>query len=511
MNPLKRFFGVLFFCGLLAGLSSGAQKPNVILILADDLGLGDVHFYGQTRCKIDTPHLDRLAREGMAFTDAHTPSSVCTPTRYGILTGRYCWRTRLKRGVLGGCSSHLIDPSRETLATLFKKAGYQTACIGKWHLGMDLPTKDGAPPRCQTEKKGAVSAPSNIDWAGTIQNGPTDLGFDYFWGIVGSLGMSPNIWIENNHFVGAATTLKKVGKHTASTAPDFEQEEVLPIMTRKATEYIARQAASGQPFFLYMPLTSPHAPICPDEQFKGKSRIGPYGDFVMETDWSVGEVLQAVESAGIASNTLIVFTSDNGCSPAARMVDPSQPIVFSYGDKKPLDPEAHYPSYIYRGNKADLYEGGHRVPFIATWLGHIPSGTTNDAVICLTDLFATSVELLHEKEEPESGEDSVSILPLLLGKETESPREAVVHHSIHGDFSIRQGNWKLLVAPGSGGWSPPKPGKEDPAAPKIQLYNLADDPGETTNLQDKYPEIVKRLSDLLEEYKRQNRSVPLPK
>ena len=500
-------YQILFFLGFALLFKSVAGSPNIVFILADDMGLGDVHFYGGSRCKVKTPNIDRLAHEGMAFTDAHTPSSVCTPTRYGILTGRYCWRTRLKEGVLWGCAPHLINPKRKTLASLFKKKGYRTACIGKWHLGMDLPTTNGKYPTCSARTAEELSNPKkcNIDWDGQIKNGPNVLGFDYFWGITGSLGMAPFVWIENDHFVGRGSMIKEIEKHIAPASPDFVKEEVLPTITHKAVEYILQQKESSAPFFLYLPLSSPHAPICPSRAFQGKSSIGPYGDFLLETDWAVGEVLHALKKIGKLDDTLIFFTADNGCSPIVRFKDPKQVIHFNYGKKEPIDPSGHYPSLDYRGAKADLYDGGHRVPFLVRWGGMISQGSTNTTPICLTDFFATFSELTAQSS---SAEDSLSILPLLTGKGVPVLHEAIVHHSIRGMFSIRQGAWKLLVAPGSGGWSSPQPGKAPSGAPKIQLYNLANDPGEYENVQLEHPEVVQRLQAILERYKTQGRSVP---
>ena len=485
-----------------------AERPNIIYILADDWGLGDVKTYGGERCQIDTPHMDQLAADGMKFMDAHTTSAVCTPSRYSVLTGRYNWRSMLKQGVINGFGKPIIEPGRETVASMLKGQGYATGMIGKWHLGMDFP------------KKGK----GDVDWKGVIQNGPNAVGFDYFWGISASLDMPPYIWIENDRFVGECTTTKAFPRKGPAHA-DFEAVDVLPTLAGKAAAFVADQAKTDQPFFLYMPLNSPHTPIVPSSRFKGKSRLSRYGDFVMETDWTVGEVVKAVEQAGIAGNTLIIVTADNGCAPAARNgLMPERAyhdIVFRMGEPIEEDPEKHYGSDIYRGHKTDIYEGGHRVPFIARWDGKVKAGSVSDDPICLVDLFATCAEIVNADVADTSAEDSVSILPVLLGTADGPIREAVLHHSSNGSFAIRQGKWKLAFCPGSGGWSGPMPatGKPkknvtqiDPAKLAdhewVQLFDLSADPAETRNLSGQYPEVVKQLTSLAQKYIDDGRSTP---
>ena len=501
----------LLWSGSIAMATTGG-KPNIIYILADDWGLGDVKTYGGDRCKIDTPHMDRLAEKGMKFTDAHTSSSVCTPSRYSIMTGRYNWRSRLKGGVFNGFSAPLIEPGRETVASMLKKNGYTTIMIGKWHLGMDFPTTDG-----KQADTGINGTGDNVDWKGVIKNGPTAVGFDKYWGISASLDMPPFIWIENDSFVGECTTMKKfVRKGPAHQ--DFEDVDVLPTLTDKAVAAITREAKTGKPFFLYMPLNSPHSPIVPSEQFRGKSSLGLYGDFVMETDWAVGQVVEAVERAGIADNTLIIVTADNGCSnwplKHKEVNDPAR-FKFRMGETQPDDPEAHYPSDIYRGHKADIYEGGHRVPFIARWDGQVKPGSVSSDPVCLVDLFATCAEIVGAKPDDSTAEDSVSILPDLLGKPTKPLREAVVHHSINGSFAIRQGKWKLAFCPDSGGWSNPVPpsGKKnaanaEPIKDWVQLFDLEADPAETKNLASEHPELVAQLTALAQRTIDAGRSTP---
>ena len=452
---------------------SSITKPNIVLILADDLGYGDVQCLNPQRGKIATPHLDKLAGQGMTFTDAHSSSSVCTPTRYSILTGRYNWRTHLQSGVLNGFSDPLIEADRLTVPSLLKQHGYTTAVIGKWHLGMDI-------------RKGE---PSPI-----ITNGPTTRGFDSYFGISASLDMPPFAYIENDRFTEPLTTMKK-WQRTGPAAASFEAVDVLPTLARKAAEYVTAQAKTGKPFFLYLPLTSPHTPILPSKEWQDKSSIGKYGDFVMETDWAVGEVMAALEKAGISGNTLVIFTSDNGCSKAAKIPE--------------MQAKGHFPSADMRGSKSDIFDGGHRIPFFVRWPERIKAGSRSDQTICQMDLMATCAELLGAKLPDNAGEDSVSILPALLGTATAPLREALVHHSIEGVFAIRQGDWKLELCADSGGWSDPTPGSEAAKAlPDTQLYNLRADLAEAKNVQAENPDVVARLTKLLEQYIAKGRSTP---
>ena len=466
--------------------SAEAARPNIVYILCDDLGYGDVQALNPAKGKIPTPNIDRLARQGMTFTDAHSGSSVCTPTRYGIMTGRYAWRTRLQTGVLFGLSAPLIAPDRLTVAGLLKKAGYQTACIGKWHLGLGWAG--------QTTDDGSLKGGA-VDYTRPLTDSPVTHGFDTFFGISGSLDMPPFVWIDNDRVTEQPTATKKWLRE-GPAGERFEAVDVLPTLTQKATHYFELRAAdakAGRPFFLYLPLASPHTPIVPSPEWQGKSGISPYADFVMQTDDCVGRLLDALEKNGLAENTLVVFTSDNGCSPAA--------------DVNGLEKQGHYPSAQFRGYKADIWEGGHRVPFICRWPARIKAGATSAQLVCLTDLLATCAELVGAKLPDCAGEDSVSILPALLGTDKGPLREAVVHHSINGMFALRQGPWKLELCHGSGGWCDPR----DPAAlksglPPVQLYNMEQGVGEQKNLQAEQPEVVERLTRLLEKYVAEGRS-----
>jgi arylsulfatase A len=484
-----------------AAVQSSSSRPNIVVILADDLGIGDVRCYN-SQGKIATPVLDTLAATGMRFTDAHSASAVCTPTRYGLLTGRYCWRTRLQSGVLGGLSPRLIEPGRLTLASLLKKAGYATACVGKWHLGMDWQLKPGKQvSQLSIESREQVF---NVVYDQPIRNGPNSVGFDYFFGISGSLDMVPYAFIENDRVTANPTEDRdfpfradrpKPRCRKGPTAPGFEASDVLPTLTRKAVEWIDQRAADrSTPFFLYLPLASPHTPILPTTEWTGKSGLGVYGDFVQQTDHAVGQVLAALQRHGLSDNTLVVFTSDNGCSPLADYPD--------------LLKKGHNPSWIYRGTKADLFEGGHRVPFLVRWPAQVKPGTTSSQLVCLNDLFRTCAEIVGSKLPDNAGEDSYSLLSILRGEKSTSTRQAIVHHSVNGSFAIREGKWKLCLCPDSGGWSEPRPGKGKKGLPPVQLYDLESDIGETSNRQAEHPETVKRLQKLLESYVEQGRSTP---
>jgi len=481
-------------------LSSCLQKkkpvdhPNIIYILADDLGYGDISTLNPDG-KIKTPNIDYLAKSGMTFTDAHSGSAVCTPTRYGILTGRYAWRSRLKSGVLAGYSPALINNNRTTVASLLKDNGYKTACIGKWHLGWNWATKNGYQYSDLWNETG-----EHVDYSKPISNGPVDVGFNYFYGISASLDILPYCYIENEYTVIPPTQhidrLDGYGFYRGGPISEgFVHEHVLPELTEKAVHYIKQQET--QPFFLYFPLTAPHTPILPSKEFQGKSGIGPYGDFVLQCDWVVKQVIDALKSIGQLDNTLLIFTSDNGCSPMANY--------------KHLEEKGHDPSYIYRGTKADIFEGGHRIPFLVSWPSRIKPGKTCDNTVSLTDLVATTAELTGQNLLPNVGEDSYSMLPLFDEKNDRYERKSIIHHSINGSFAIRQGKWKLNLCPGSGGWSHPVPAEARYSElPRLQLYNIVDDPEETTNLVNQYPKVVFELQKLLENHVARGRSNPGP-
>ncbi len=482
-------------------VATAADRPNIVFILADDLGIGDVRSFNPEG-KIATPNLDRLAAAGMKFTDAHTPSAVCTPTRYGLLTGRYNWRTKLQSGVLGGLSPRLIEEGRLTVAQLLKDSGYATACVGKWHLGMDWAKHEGKQVEAlNIEKPDQVWS---VDFKKPIANGPNAVGFDYYFGIAASLDMVPYTYIENDRVTAVPTkeaafpmmTDRENGGMTRKgpAAEGFEAVDVLPKLVEKASEWIGKAAKAGKPFFLYMPLNAPHTPTNPSPEWKGKSGLNAYGDFVMQVDAATGQVLDALEKAGAAGNTLFIFTSDNGCSPQAKFDE--------------LRAKGHDPSAGFRGHKADIFEGGHRVPFIVSWPGKVKAGGSSGQTVCLTDFMATAADVTGAKLPAGAAEDSVSFLPVLLGTDG-LRRTALVSHSINGSFAIREGNWKLILCAGSGGWSAPRPGTaEEKDLPSDQLYDLASDHAEQKNVAAEHPEMVKRLGGLLDKYIADGRSTP---
>lgn len=498
---MNRFFVLttLLCLAFATAATSAAGKPNIIFILCDDLGYGDVKCLNPDG-KIATPSFDRLAKEGMIFTDAHSGSSVCTPTRYGVMTGRYAWRSKLQSGVLGGLSPRLIEQDRLTVAGMLKAQGYSTHCVGKWHMGMDW-ARTGEVEELNIEKPEQVR---NVDYTKPITNGPTSVGFDTYFGISASLDMVPYCFIENDHVQANPTETMKLVMNKAGPvsytregpgSPGFRGEDVLPTFTREAKKVIESKAKQGSPFFLYLPLNSPHTPILPSEKWQGKSGISLYADFVMETDDALGQIMKATEDAGIARDTLIIVTSDNGCSPSA-----DYPKLLAAG---------HNPSYNMRGHKADIFDGGHRVPFIVRWPARVKGGQTSAQLVCLTDFMATAADAVGVKYPDNAAEDSFSFLPALLGESGKPVRQSVIHHSIQGAFALREGDWKLELCAGSGGWSDPRPGSPgEKGLPDTQLYNLKTDIGEKTNVQDKNPDIVSKMTAELQKIVNDGRSTP---
>ncbi|MCH2132516.1 MAG: arylsulfatase [Phycisphaerales bacterium] len=455
--------------------------PNIVIVFADDLGIGDVTCMN-SNSKIPTPRMDQVAASGMRFTDAHSPAAVCTPSRYALLTGRYPWRSSLKRWVLGGSSPALLEPDRPTMASLLADQGYQTSCIGKWHLG--LGTQDP------------------VDWEAPLRPGPQDAGFDEFYGISASLDMPPYVFIENDRPVAELTGQVDKSGHrrqggggfwrAGRASEDFEFDQVLPRITSRAEETIKRFAADDRPFLVYVPLTAPHTPWVPTTAFDGRTSIGHYGDFTAQVDDTVGRIVDALDEAGALGNTLLIVTSDNG----------------SHWPDADIEKWKHDGNMGYRGQKADIWEGGHRIPLLVSWPGVIEPGSTCDKTICLTDLFATCVTAGGGQWDTNAGEDSVDLGPLLRNETWSDPREGIIHQSGDGLLAIRCGKWKLIEALGSGGFSSPKRPKPDADGPAGQLYDLEVDPAETTNLYNSRPEIVARLTTLLEQIRTQPASVP---
>ncbi|MCU0457408.1 MAG: arylsulfatase [Bacteroidales bacterium] len=475
------------------GNQSGKELPDIVFILADDLGYGDISFL-DPESKITTPNIDRIAQSGVAFTDAHSASAVSTPTRYGILTGRYSWRSELKSGVLNGYSGALISPDRKTMPQMLRERGYTTACIGKWHLGW----------KWNNIEKGNDS----IDYSKPITDGPTEKGFDYFFGFSGSLDMPPYVYVENDRPTSQPDRIT-CGNNTqygnpgydgsfwreGPTGSDFIHEECTPRFFRRACKYVEEMAVQDKPYFLYLALPSPHTPILPSEEFKGKSGINTYADFILMIDEEVGRLLEVIEKTGKSKNTIVVFTSDNGTAP--------------WADIKTLESKGHSTSYIYRGHKADVYEGGHRIPCFMQWPAKIRKPHIVEQTVCLNDFMATFAAITGSGLADNEAEDSYNLMPAILKPGyRKTIREATVHQSVNGNLAIRKGEWKLLMTPGSGGWSFPRPGKEEEGLPPVQLYNMKEDPSEKINLQAEHPETVKELTDLLKKYIEEGRSTP---
>lgn len=458
----------------LASASANAtptKRPNVVYILADDLGWGDIDAFNP-HSEISTPVLNGFARQGLRFTDMHSSSAVCTPSRYSILTGRYCWRSRLKKGVLGGNSFNLIEEGRMTVPSMLKTAGYYTAGVGKWHLGLG-----------NDEKK---------DFSKPLTPGPNSHGFDYFFGIPASLDMAPYYYFENEHVVEAPTVQDPGQKQPPRgvfwreglRAPHFDFPQVLPTITQRAVDLIQQRAKTPDtPFFLYVALPAPHTPWLPLPEFRGKSKAGDYGDYVVEVDTMIGGVLGAIKQAGLDENTIVVTTSDNGAWWAAEDIKRT----------------GHRANDDWRGEKADVWEAGHRIPFMVRWPGRVAPDTVTNETASLTDLMGTLAAVLHISLPENAGEDSFNNLPIWLAQKHAPIRKSIIDHSNDGMFTIREGDWKLELGLGSGGFTPPEHVEPVQGGPLGQLYNLADDPHETNNLWLQKPDIVNHLTKMLEE------------
>ncbi|MEM7473951.1 MAG: arylsulfatase [Planctomycetota bacterium] len=487
--------------------STHAEQPNIVVILADDMGYGDVRFLN-TESKIPTPNLDALAHSGLAMLDAHSPSAVCTPTRYGLLTGRYCWRSKLKRGVLGGYSKPLIEEGRETIADMLKSQGYRTGAVGKWHLGMELPMLN------EDSDVSQWDGDPGVDYAGTIANGPLQHGFDSYFGVSASLDMAPYVYIRNDGFTMKPTLQQKAiaFPHFIRKGPrseDFIVDEVLDRLKDEAVAFIERGADGDDPYFLYMPLTGPHKPTQPHERFRGKTGLKEYGDFVHQVDWTVGEVLNAIERTGESEDTLVIFTSDNG-SYMHRYDESGRKDHVDDVRIQGFRPENHRANGPLRGTKADVWEAGHRVPCFVRWPAEIPAGQKSISVVCLTDIYATLADIVGVELASDQAEDSISLYSALASdtSEGEQARLArgvpVINHSAAGMFAIRQGKWKLVAGNGSGGRQQPK-GR--PFQGPFQLYDLSVDLAETNDLAEDHPDKVEELMQRLETLRNQNRSV----
>ena len=460
------------------------KHPNIIWLMADDMGYGDPACNGDG--KIPTPNMDRLAREGVRFTDAHATSAICTPSRYSVLTGRYNWRSTLKRSVIGGFSQPLIDPARPTVASFLKEQGYATACIGKWHLGLDWQFKPRTDPVTYS-----WGDPGTIDYERPFRSGPTDLGFNRFFGIAGSLNQPPWVFLEQDRATATPTIPREKtdefweGMPEGWMVPDWKDEDIDVHHLEHAKKFVSEQGAGDKPFFLYLSTSAPHSPWAVPDFLQGKSGVGPRGDLILVLDWMIGELLAELDRLGIAENTLFMVTSDNGGHDRAAYEDEA------FGHKVNAD---------LRGYKSQIWDGGHRVPFLARWPESIPAGSTCDHLIGLQDLFATCADICEEPLPRQAAEDSQSFLASLCDPTgSNGVRTELVHHSGHARYAIREKHWKLIDACDSGGfaereWRTPLPGEPDG-----QLFHLGADLSESRNLWDEEPEIRERLIQRLRE------------
>lgn len=459
---------LLILIGFNCQVKKEQTKPNVVIIFADDLGYGDVAA-NNPESKLKTPNLDGLARDGINFTDAHTSSAVCTPSRYSLLTGRYPWRSSRKRGVLNGYGKPLIELNRQTLASIFQNAGYKTSIIGKWHLGVDWQTKE---PGQRTEF-------GTIDYTKPVLHTPKQLGFDYSYIFSASLDFSPAAYIENNTVKGPIDHVIEFIDFPAysrktETTKSFTHVGVLDHLLKKVTDYIEESSKNTEPFFLYFPLTAPHKPLIPHPRFRGTSKASWYGDFIQQVDWTVGEVLKTLEKEGIADNTIVLFSSDNGSYMHQYVEGQADHVdnIKNHGFR----PENHKSNWNWRGTKADIYEAGHRVPFMIRWPSGIEPRQINETV-CLTDVTATLIDLLSLKADSSQMQDSFSLVPLI--KNESFSRKPIIHQSGNGSIAIRKGDYKLILTYGSGGRESPR-GK--PFTKPYQLYDVSEDPSESNDL-----------------------------
>lgn len=485
-------------CPTLPGAVTG--YPNIIVVLADDLGYGDVRCFDPEFAKVPTPCVDRLAEQGMCFSNAHDSASLCSPSRYSLLTGRYSWRSPLREHVVGRYGTPLIPAGRLTLPKMLQQQGYTTACFGKWHLGMDWPMKqkDGSIARAPQGKfvktREGNGTPAFDE---PINDGPIARGFDYYFG-VDVPNYPPYTFLENDRMLVAPT-------EAGTKAPGWKEDRILPTIVERTEKYIGERARDKKPFFIYMSLTSPHEPVAPSQPFRGKSGISPVADFIMETDAALGRVMTALERGGLADNTILVFSSDNGhCG---------------YTGLLPFVKMGHRVGGPYRGYKGNISEGGHRIPLVVRWPKVVQSGSHSRQLVCLSDMMATIADVLRLKLPDQAGEDSVSFLPLLTGKDVPVRKDVVIQCYYANVLTILDGKWKLALCAADGC---PRPVCEEKGVPHdmgegearqkglppIQLYNLDEDPGEMKNLQADHPDIVKRLHDDVLKYIETGRSTP---
>lgn len=477
---------ILFFAlaSLLTCSTEKTDHPNIIIILADDMGYGDVQSFNPMS-EIPTPNLNKLSEEGMIFTDAHTPSSICTPTRYGLLTGRYCWRSSLKRGVLKGYDVPLIQEDRLTIADYLKEKGYKTGIVGKWHLGLGF----------QKETAGNKEGEVKFDLTKPLISSPNNNGFDYSFVLPASLDFEPYVYVRNyevvdTEFDSVPTTKFPHFWRKGIKSKSLEFDQVLDDLLVEAKYFIKKESQSTQPFFLYFSLTAPHKPVIPTDKFIGTSGKGLYGDFVAQIDWTAGEIFNMLEELEIDDNTLVIFASDNG-SPMYRRDSTFKPDHVTDETLAYYNANSHQANSLLRGIKGDTYEGGHRVPFIVRWPAGIKGGKKVDETICLTDIFETIVELTGGVKPERNAEDSYSFYSIMAGAKKQINRPPVIHHSGgKGMFAIRDGKWKMIFGNGSGARTKPV---GTPFQQPYQLYDLENDLTESNNLIDQEIEMAQQL------------------
>ncbi|MEV0800305.1 arylsulfatase [Kribbella sp. NPDC050281] len=473
------------------------MRPNVVVVLADDMGWGDLGCYGSA---IPTPNIDRLAAGGARLTDCHSASAVCTPSRYALMTGRYAWRGPLKNFVLMGHGPALIEPDRPTMASVLRDAGYTTGAFGKWHLGLGWRHRDGSvrdafAPGAVLHDDVDTDFGRDIDYSAAVTGGPTELGFDRFFGIAGSLDMPPYAFISDDRTVGVPDREKEsylTEQRPGLQVDGWREDEADVRFVGEAVDWL-RGIEPGTPYLCYVAPSAPHRPCVPPDFIRGRSGLGDRTDAVCLVDWAVGEVLQAIAERGETENTLVIVTSDNGA-----------PMIFDDDG----DMAQHRPNGDWRGQKGDLWDGGHREPFIAFWPGRVPAGSLLEAPICLTDVLPTVAAATGTALPDGAAEDGQDLLGALTRGESLPADRPVVHHSLGGRFAIRSGRWKAIFAPGSGGgFSEPSisalfsagSGKAhanpawDADHPDGQLYDLSTDPTETTNLWSTEPDTVAAL------------------
>jgi arylsulfatase A len=498
MNRLLRIPATLLFFAVATACAPAAERPNIVILYADDMGYGDLGIQNPGS-KIPTPNLDRLAREGMRFTDAHSSSGICTPSRYTLLTGRFHWRKF--HGIVNSFGPPALDAAEITLPEILKQRGYRTACVGKWHLGWNWNDilKPGAKPKAAEKGPDKIYAPEDFDWSKPISGGPLAHGFDYYFGD-DVPNFPPYAWFENDRVITHPSVPLKITPQTAEgnwearpgpMTPGWDFYAVVPHITGKAVDWIAAQKGRSEPFFLYAPFNSPHAPIVPTEEYRGKSQAGGYGDFMVQTDAEVGRILRALEEHGFAQNTIVIFSADNGAEHYAY----ERVRAYQHRSSGPL-----------RGLKRDIYEGGHRVPFIVKWPGVVPAASVSHALVGQVDLLATLAAAAGADVPAGAASDSYNLLPVWKTN-APGPRRTIVHNTFKDAYAIRHENWVLIAAKSGAHSRVPDWVNEENGYAKNEhpgeLYDLARDLGQKNNLYASHPDKVAELTRLLAQLREQ--------